>query len=85
VLTVQYSVCLSDHKRALRGWTQSYKCNNLVHSTFSFIYYIDSIDFIVVMSFSHLASDCIAILQLANRVLERFDDAPEQFKAISNE
>jgi hypothetical protein len=37
------------------------------------------------MSFSLLASDCIAILQLANKVLERFDDAPEQFKAISTE
>ena len=41
--------------------------------------------FTVTMSFGYSVGDCIAILQLANKVLERFDDAPEQFQAISNE
>jgi hypothetical protein len=51
----------------------------------SFIYYIDRITFTVKMSFGYSVGDCIAILQLANKVRERFNDAPEQFKAISNE
>jgi hypothetical protein len=53
--------------------------------SFAFIYYIDSTTFTVTMSFGYSVGDCIAILQLANKVRERFDDAPEQFKAISNE
>jgi hypothetical protein len=37
------------------------------------------------MSFGYSIGDIIAVLQLANRARERFLDAPEQFKAISNE
>lgn len=53
--------------------------------SFSFIYDIDSTTFTVTMSFGYSIGDYIAILQLVNKVRERFDDAPEQFKAISNE
>ena len=51
----------------------------------SFVYYIDSTTFTVTMSFGYSVSDCVAILQLANQIRERFVDAPEQFKAVSNE
>jgi hypothetical protein len=37
------------------------------------------------MSFGYSVGDFIAVLQLANTIRERFLDAPEQFKAISNE
>lgn len=37
------------------------------------------------MSFGCSVGDCIAVLQIANKIRERFGDAPEQFKAISNE
>jgi hypothetical protein len=37
------------------------------------------------MSFGYSVGDCIVIVQLANKIRERFVDAPEQFKAISNE
>lgn len=37
------------------------------------------------MSFGFGVGDCLAVLQLANRIRERFVDAPEQFKAISKE
>jgi hypothetical protein len=37
------------------------------------------------MSFGLGVGDFIAVLQLANTIRGRFDDAPEQFKAISNE
>jgi hypothetical protein len=37
------------------------------------------------MSFGYGFVDCIAIFQLANKVRERFIDAPEQFKAVLNE
>ena len=39
----------------------------------------------VTMSFGFSVSDFITILQLANNIRERFVDAPEQFKAISDE
>lgn len=51
----------------------------------SFKCYTDITTFVVKMSFGYSVGDCIAILQLANKVRERFDDAPEQFKVISNE
>lgn len=37
------------------------------------------------MSFGFGVSDFVTVLQLANRVCQRFVDAPEQFKAISDE
>jgi len=37
------------------------------------------------MSFGFSVGDFIAVLQLANQVRQRFVDAPEQFKAISDE
>ena len=39
----------------------------------------------VIMSFGFGVGDFLAVLKLANSVRERFDDAPEQFKAISKE
>jgi hypothetical protein len=41
--------------------------------------------FNVTMSFGFSIGDFITILQLANKIRERFVDAPEQFKAISDE
>ena len=41
--------------------------------------------FNVRMSFGFSVGDFIAILKLANNIRERFVDAPEQFKAISDE
>jgi hypothetical protein len=41
--------------------------------------------FKVMMSFGCSVSDFITILLLANKIRERFVDAPEQFKAISDE
>jgi hypothetical protein len=37
------------------------------------------------MSFGCSVGDIITVLQLANKIRERFVDAPEQFKAISDE
>jgi hypothetical protein len=37
------------------------------------------------MSFSYSAGDIIAVLHLAEKIRERFVDAPEQFKGILNE
>jgi hypothetical protein len=37
------------------------------------------------MSFGFGVSDVIKALELANEIRTRFVDAPEQFKAISNE
>ena len=37
------------------------------------------------MSFGFSLGDFIAVLDKANQLRERFDDAPQQFKAISNE
>jgi hypothetical protein len=37
------------------------------------------------MNFGCSVGDFIAVLQLANKIRERFVDAPEQFKAISDE
>lgn len=37
------------------------------------------------MSFGFSVSDFITVLQLANQIRQRFVDAPEQFKAISEE
>jgi hypothetical protein len=37
------------------------------------------------MSFGFGVGDFIAVFQLVNKIRERFVDAPEQFKAISNE
>jgi hypothetical protein len=37
------------------------------------------------MSFGYSIGDFITILQLANKIRERFVDAPEKFKAISDE
>jgi hypothetical protein len=37
------------------------------------------------MSFGLSVGDFITILQLANKIRERFVDAPEQFEAISDE
>jgi hypothetical protein len=37
------------------------------------------------MSFGFSVGDFVAVLQLANRVRQRFVGAPEQFKAISDE
>jgi hypothetical protein len=37
------------------------------------------------MSFGFSVGDFVAVLQLANQVRQRFVDAPEQFKAISDE
>ncbi|KAH9209728.1 hypothetical protein DL95DRAFT_449184 [Leptodontidium sp. 2 PMI_412] len=39
----------------------------------------------ITMSFGFSVGDFIAVLQLANNIRARFDNAPEQFKAISNE
>jgi hypothetical protein len=37
------------------------------------------------MSFGLSVGDLVTTLQLANKIRERFVDAPEQFKAISDE
>jgi hypothetical protein len=37
------------------------------------------------MSFGFSVGDFITVLQLANQTRQRFVDAPEQFKAISEE
>jgi hypothetical protein len=37
------------------------------------------------MSFGFGVADFITVLRLANKIHERFVDAPEQFKAISDE
>lgn len=39
----------------------------------------------ITMSFGFSVGDFIAVLQLVNNIRARFDNAPEQFKAISNE
>jgi hypothetical protein len=37
------------------------------------------------MSFGFSSSDFIAILELAKKIRKEFVDAPDQFKALSNE
>jgi hypothetical protein len=37
------------------------------------------------MSFGFSVGDFVTVLQLANKIRGRFVDAPEQFKAISDE
>jgi hypothetical protein len=37
------------------------------------------------MSFGFSVGDFVTVLQLANKIRERFVDAPEQFEAISDE
>ena len=45
----------------------------------------DDAAFNVTMSFGYSVGDSITIIQLANKIRERFVDAPEQFKATSDE
>lgn len=45
----------------------------------------DNAPFKVTMSFGFGVGDFITVLQLANKIRERFVDAPEQFEAISDE
>ena len=68
--------------------------NLSIHVTTSFYFtflhlttaiFIIRVTFVIIMSFGDRVSDCIAILQLANRIRERFEGAPEEFEAISNE
>lgn len=37
------------------------------------------------MSFGYGVSDILSLLQLANKIRQRFVDSPNQFKAVQNE
>jgi hypothetical protein len=52
---------------------------------FPFIYGNDGAAFKSTMSFGFSVGDFITVLQLANQIRQRFVDAPERFKAISEE
>jgi hypothetical protein len=49
------------------------------------LYGSESAAFKVTMSFGFSVVDFITVLQLVNQTRQRFVDAPEQFKAISEE
>lgn len=80
-------VCKSDV--SVLGQPRSEVGLNFMNTTISFYicfsFCINSTAFTVTMSFGYSVGDCIAILHLANKIRERFADAPEQFKAVSNE
>ena len=63
-----------------------------LHNVSAFVRYLASFlrgsgnaIFNVTMSFGFSVGDFVTILKLANNIRERFVDAPEQFKAISDE
>jgi hypothetical protein len=49
------------------------------------VYGNDGAAFKSTMSFGFSVGDFITVLQLANQIRQRFVDAPEQFKSISEE